>query len=120
MFRFDNFPSFKIFPYNKRPIKNEPMTLIIGAKCNNGVVIIADRKITHIYSNNSIEYDYGNKLFGILSHIIIGSSGNTGMFDLFELRSMEYVTKNEVSIDYIITRLCEITKKINEAGQLSL
>ena len=114
MFHFDSFSSFKILPYNQPPPKNEPVTLIIGAKCSNGVVMIADRKITHIYANNSIEYEYQNKLFGILSHIIIGSSGNTGMFDLFKLRSMEYVVKNTVTIESIISRLCDITKRTNE------
>lgn len=90
------------------------MTLIIGARCSDGVVMVADRKITVIWANGSVEYKYGTKLFGILYHVILGSSGNTGMFNLFKSRCMEYVDSHNVPIQYVISRLCDITKRTNE------
>jgi len=114
MYHQDSFSSFEILPYNKPRTKNEPMTLIVGARCTDGIVMVADRKITEFFINGGIDFKYQNKLFGVLEHVILGSSGNTAMFDLFKLRLMEYVKQNDVPIDYIITRVCEITKKTNE------
>jgi len=52
------------------------MTYILGLRCSNGVVVIADRKVTLI-DGGSVEFDYKEKLCGMIRHIILGSSGST-------------------------------------------
>jgi len=47
------------------------MTVIVGASCSDGIVIVGDRKFT--YRNKSTKY--GTKLFGDLRHVIIGFAG---------------------------------------------
>ena len=57
-----------------------PLTVIIGAKCSDGIVLVADRKLTNIF-DESVRYD--NKLFGDLSHITMGYTGAEKIFDIF-------------------------------------
>ena len=45
------------------------MTVIIGAKCSDEIVLIADRKITDT-TGDTLRYD--NKIFGNIKNILIG------------------------------------------------
>ena len=53
------------------------MTLIMGAKCSNGVVLVADRKVT---PGDLSAFDYRNKIFNGIRHMIYGSVGSTKLF----------------------------------------
>ena len=57
------------------------MTFILEARWIDGVVLVADRKITKMAW--WINVDYGDKLFAELHHIVFGSSGSTGVFKFF-------------------------------------
>ena len=48
--------------------------------CVNGVVLVADRKIT-IVNNDGLNFDYKKKLFAELRHVVFGSSGSRSNFD---------------------------------------
>jgi 20S proteasome alpha/beta subunit len=50
------------------------MTFILGSKCSNGVVLVADKKIT-VTDNTGMYFDYRDKLFAELRHVISGSPG---------------------------------------------
>jgi 20S proteasome alpha/beta subunit len=115
MFHVDNFPSFKIFPYNKPLTKNEPMTLIVGAKCTDGVVLVADKKIIKINEIDSISFEYKRKLHGELRHVIFGLSGSTETFEFFVDEIKERVNQGDVKLrnvtNVISDKVLEINKK---------
>jgi 20S proteasome alpha/beta subunit len=67
------------------------MTLILGSKCADGVVLIADKKVL---LNGGIDIDYRDKLFAILDYVVFGSSGSTDNFELFRGYVMEYFRKH--------------------------
>jgi 20S proteasome alpha/beta subunit len=56
------------------------MTVIIGAKCSDEIVLIADRKITDT-TVDTLRYD--NKIFGNIKNILIGYGGWIGTFDIY-------------------------------------
>jgi 20S proteasome alpha/beta subunit len=82
-----------IRPINKRPL----MTLILGSRCKDGTVLVADRKIT---IGNGEDFDYDDKLFGEIRHVVYGSAGMTTMFELFRGHVMNYVNANPGEITY--------------------
>ena len=61
------------------------MTFMLGSRCINGVVLIADRKIT-VNDDIGLHFDYHDKLFAELRHVVFGSSGSTGSYELFRGR----------------------------------
>jgi 20S proteasome alpha/beta subunit len=56
--------------FNELNNKPQWMTFILGSRCNDGVVLIADRKITLTNEIHSISFEYKQKVFGILGHVI--------------------------------------------------
>lgn len=113
---------------------------MFGSRCKDGVLLMADKKITTINEFDSISFDYKNKLFGILSGIIFGSSGSTHTFELFRDHIVEQVrksmeeearkreremdrnenkkneNKNEkiITVDNLIIKLCDIVLDLNK------
>jgi 20S proteasome alpha/beta subunit len=55
------------------------LTAVIGAKCSDGIVLIADRKLMR----KNGEAIYREKIFADLRHVIIGYTGDVEMFDIF-------------------------------------
>ncbi len=53
------------------------MTYILGSRCEDGVVLIADRMVTY---EGGIWHEYDDKLIGDLGGIIVGYSGSRGYF----------------------------------------
>ena len=88
------------------------MTFIMGAKCIDGVVLIADRKVT---LSDLSDFDYHNKLFDGLGHVIYGSAGSAGMYRLFVDTVEEYVRTRpvgEVNFRNAVLKLSEIAYDI--------
>lgn len=56
------------------------LTVIIGAKCIDGLVMVADKKVTDYLGNTRY---YTNKIFADLEHILIGCGGGVDTFDIF-------------------------------------
>jgi 20S proteasome alpha/beta subunit len=78
---------------NKRPL----MTFILGSHCKDGLVLVADRKIT---IGQGEDYDECDKLFGEIRHVVYGSSGDAGMFELFRGYVTDYVNTHPGEITY--------------------
>lgn len=68
------------------------LTVVIGAKCSDGIVLIADKKLANVIGGKD---DEGIKIIGDLAHILMGYSGAVNMFNVFR----KYVVG-----DVIITR----------------
>lgn len=91
------------------------MTYILGSRCNDGVVLIADRAFTVDYGTQTI---YEDKLFQELPHTVIGFSGDKGMFELFRTHLAQYASNyfrdhDQLSEQTFILQTSEIIAKIN-------
>jgi 20S proteasome alpha/beta subunit len=92
------------------------MTLILGAKCIDGVVLMADKKVI---LNDGIDIDYRDKLFAILDYVVFGSSGSTDNFELFRGYAMEYFREHQVSFDDIVKELSGLAFRVNQKYDFS-
>jgi len=94
------------------------MTFILGSHCKNGVVLVADRKITIGYGE---DYDECDKLFGEIRHVVYGSSGDAGMFELFRGYIMDYVNTHpgEITHQNATVKLALNALKMNKEYALS-
>jgi len=91
----------------------------MGARCINGVVLVADKRII---SRENSEPVYSEKITGEIKGVLTGFSGDRGTFELFRNRLRNY-TKNikesekAADIDDIIWQLHEIkTSFLNSRG----
>ena len=68
----------------------------MGSRCKDGVVLIADRKLSGI-GITGIQYQYGNKITGELRGVLTAFSGDVGAFQVFAMTLRDYVntTRNE-------------------------
>jgi hypothetical protein len=66
------------------------MTYILGSRCADGVVLIADRKFED--KEIGAGYFYGDKLFGEIRNSIIGFSGSRPTFELFRIKLRDAVS----------------------------
>ena len=92
-----------------------PLTVVIGAKCSDGVVLIADKKLTDIFGGKPPEYKH--KLSGDLGHFLIGYTGLEDVFHIFRksiigdwlltLNTEPYTFNN------FITRCCPTIRTLN-------
>ena len=62
------------------------MTYILGSRCKDGVVLVADTKIT---VDDGARYDYDDKITGDIRGVLIGFSGNKEPFTEFGMRLRE-------------------------------
>ena len=69
------------YHYKYRADKKARMTYILGSRCRDGVVMIADRKFTVDYGSS---YLHDNKLVHEVAGIVVGFSGSRGVFELFQ------------------------------------
>lgn len=68
---------------NKSSYSEQPhaLTVVIGAVCQEGIVLIADKKITNTIGGK--DENPGIKIYGDLGHILMGYTGAVKMFDIF-------------------------------------
>ena len=71
------------------------MTVIIDADCLDGIVLIADRKVTDALG-------FREKIFGDLGHILTGYAGNVGIFNIFRKYMVGDMVINKDSNDHIL------------------
>ena len=105
------FPESKELKWGKLSSKLPNMTFILGARCIDGVVLVADRKISNF--DEGLTFDYRDKLFAELSHIVFGSSGSTGIFELFRAKIRNHIKTQSVDVDNIIPVLCNYVYELN-------
>jgi len=65
-----------------RYLRGKRMTLIIGARCVDGVVLVSDKKVVDTESN---EHTYKNKLYFPVPNtgVVVGAAGLANLFDEF-------------------------------------
>ena len=87
------------------------MTYILGARCKDGVVLVADRKVT--YEDGHIEWQ--DKLFGDHTSIIFGGAGAIGFIQHFRDRLKRYYSeKSEGLIDDFVFQMEKNVGDINK------
>lgn len=64
------------------------MTLIMGARCADGTMLVADRKMS---SGVGSDVEYANKVTGEIKGALTAFSGDRGTFELFRNRLRNYV-----------------------------
>ena len=62
------------------------MTIILGVKCIDGVVLVGDRKLTDV---DKIDFSYGDKITGEVEGFLTAFSGDKSVFDLFRIKLRE-------------------------------
>jgi len=90
----------------------KPMTYILGAQCSDGVVLVADRKVT---IDGGSDHTFEDKLY-LVETIVVGSSGVSGLFEKFRERlSTKITSPNWEKTVYNLTNQIEIiTRELNE------
>jgi len=81
--------------YKKKNNQRRKMTCIIGGKCNDGVVLIADKKIKDPNTNS---FEFREKLFVFKKDyfyypIVVGSSGTIPLYEKFKRDAIEVLQK---------------------------
>jgi 20S proteasome alpha/beta subunit len=76
--------------YYKYGIKNKDMTYILGAQCSDGVVLIADTKVT---IDDGADFAYTKKLSSPLNNVVMGASGIGGLYKDFQNRIINSTRK---------------------------
>jgi len=78
----------------KSPKDKNDMTLIIGARCKDGVVIIGDKKVSEGTSSFP-----GKKITIMPFGVAIGGAGMTDLIDKFGIRLKNYFNQRTIEID---------------------
>jgi 20S proteasome alpha/beta subunit len=101
----------KIYP---SLIDQQVLTVVIGAKCLDGIVLIADRKLTRKHG----EPIYREKIFGDLQHVLIGYTGDAQMFDIFRRYTVgdvmvERDKSRRYTIDNLLSKVSDSVRLFN-------
>jgi 20S proteasome alpha/beta subunit len=90
------------------------MTYVLGVRCANGVVLVADRKLT---TNNGASFEFIDKIHGDIRGVLWACSGDWGTFELFRcyIRDRSVVQTNpHITSDRFIIKLSEVTRQLFE------
>lgn len=88
------------------------MTFILGSRCSDGVVMIADRRFTENYGSS---YLYDDKLIHHVQGIIVGFSGSRGIFELFTSEIMQHVIDHgPITLNPFVFKTSELIEKLNK------
>lgn len=75
---------------------NVDLTYIVGARCKDGVVMIADKKIT---IDEGADYTFAKKIFQPYETVIIGAAGATGQVRSFQARLIQEIEEFRRTIE---------------------
>lgn len=84
------------------------LTYIIGARCSDGLVMIADRRMWM-----ETEYGQGNKIFKPIETVVIGCSGFKGIIDNLKEETKTRLKQTQTTLEKIRT-IENIVKELNE------
>ena len=94
---------------NEAPV----LTVVIGAKCADGIVLIADRKYSSLIDREPI---FDRKIFGDAAHFLIQFTGKLDAFDVFRKYILgDIVISKDYTFLNVIDRSCNLVKKFNES-----
>ena len=86
----------------------------MGARCIDGVVLVADKKITKTNEIGSISFEYKNKLHAELNHVIFGISGSTETFGYFVNEIKDRIRKGDVILENVTNIIADKVLEIND------
>ena len=97
----------KAKPFMPLESKQTPLTYILGSVCSDGIVLVADKKVTR---GNGISFDFEEKIHGEFHGVLFGAAGSTGIYELLRYRINELVEENRngsnpITKDNIISKL---------------
>jgi 20S proteasome alpha/beta subunit len=93
--------------------ENPILTVIIGAKCSDGIVLIADRKYTDVMTGDG---DFGEKIYGDAAHFLVEFTGKFSAFDIFRKYIFgDILIRKDYTFFNAISRSCNLVKKFNES-----
>ncbi len=81
-------------------IRKKDMTFILGARCEDGVVLVGDTKVT---IDEGADYAYSKKIFKPFTSAVIGSAGASGLYKSFQNRMIAAVETIEGARENIST-----------------
>jgi hypothetical protein len=81
--------------------------LILGSRYSDGVVLAADTKFITKYDAGT-RCRYGTKITGGLDGISAGFSGDRGVFEVFTMTLMDYVTSTHPDFQHVKLRISQI------------
>lgn len=86
------------------------MTFILGARCKDGVIIAADRRIVR-----GTEYEAEEKIFTPVEGVVAAASGLTGIMDKF-LKAVEFgaAAARVQTLDEVIAGIEDVTSSLRE------
>ena len=88
----------------------------MGCRSIDGIVLVADKKITSVNALKSISFDYKQKMFGVLGGVVFGSSGSTDTFELFRDHILDQVkSRTDIRFENVVVKLAEIVLEMNRA-----
>jgi len=92
------------------------LTLVAGAKCKDGVVIVGDRQYSDIFGN---DLGHNTKLFADLFTVVIGFTGVSDIFQIFRKYLVGDVmisrdAGDKYTDDNLIPKLSTLVKKFND------
>ena len=95
-------------------IDQQVLTVVIGAKCLDGIVLIADRKLTR----KNGEPIYREKIFGDIEHVLIGYTGDVDLFDIFRRYTVgdvmiERDTNKRYLVGNLLLKVSDSIKRFN-------
>jgi 20S proteasome alpha/beta subunit len=93
------------------------LTVIIGAKCSDGIVLIADRKLTR--TNGQVFFS--DKIIGDFKHFLMGYTGDVEMFDIFRRytvgdATIERDTQKHYTLENLLSKVSKSIKRFNKLG----
>jgi 20S proteasome alpha/beta subunit len=88
------------------------MTLVLASRCIDGVVVVADTKITDLETLETLRHD--EKLKGVIHNVIFGYSGAEDSYQIFERYAIgDLVILRDSPEPYtyqnMIQKFCEVT-----------
>jgi 20S proteasome alpha/beta subunit len=92
------------------------LTVVIDAVCQEGIVLIADKKITNTIGGK--DENPGIKIYGDLGHILMGYTSAVKMFDIFRKHVMgDVITTRDYSNRYkygnVVKTMSTLIKEFN-------
>lgn len=96
---------------NKWMQKTNRMTYVLGARCSDGVVLIADTKMT---VNGGVNNKFGDKITGELVGVLTGFSGLRDQFEPFrsQLRELRRSLGDQITPDTILKSIKDILRSL--------
>lgn len=77
-----------------RILERKDMTFILGSRCEDGVLLVGDTKVT---IDDGADFTYSKKIFNPFNMVVMGSAGMSGLYKSFQNRMIATAREYEES-----------------------